>query len=155
MNFWLSALIYNPLEAFILIYFCSIFTKIEIHKNIVKHCYLLGLVNLLIQYITFLLNNELLSFIYDLIVALVIMPLVLNTYIIVLYRKYIKFIVCIYSCIFNFITIFYFNCIMNNLNIILYNYNGYSSSIEELFVNICLRLIQSLFIFIIKRMILR
>lgn len=114
LNFWLSALIYNPLEAFILIYFCSIFTEIKIDKNIIKHCYLLGFINLLFQYVTIWINDKVLSLSYDLFVALIISPFILAFYSKFFIFSIFELKICFYACIFNFLSL-YISIIIINL----------------------------------------
>lgn len=146
LNFWLSALIYNPLEAFILIYFCSIFTEIKIDKNIIKHCYILGFVNLLFQYIGKSIGNNAHVFIYNIFVALILTPILLYIYIKLIFFKKINFVICIYSAIFNFVTLYIALLIINSFkNITVFNVDR--SFNHELFVNFLIKIIQ-LFIFL-------
>ena len=146
LNFWLSALIYNPLEAFILIYFCSIFAEIKIDKNIIKHCYIFGFISLLIQYIGKFVENNTYAFIYNIFVALVASPILLYIYIKLIFFKQINFVICIYSAIFNFITLYIALLIINAFkNITVFNVDRSFS--YEFFVNLLIKIIQ-LFIFL-------
>ena len=149
MNFWLSALIYNPLEAFILIYFCSIFAEIKIDKNIIKHCYILGFINLLIQYIDkFILNDEL-SFIYNIFITLFLSEIILNLYIKKILLNSIEFKICIYSSIFNFITLYLSIVLINSIKTITV-FNTIRSFEYELFVNLFIKIIQILLLITLK-----
>ena len=149
MNFWLSALIYNPLEAFILIYFCSIFTEIKIDKNIIKHCYILGFINLLIQYIDkFILNDEL-SFIYNIFITLFLSEIILNLYIKKILLNNIEFKICIYSSVFNFITLYLSIVLINSIKTITV-FNTIRSFEYELFVNLFIKIIQILLLITLK-----
>lgn len=146
MNFWLSALIYNPLEAFILIYFCSIFAEIKIDKNIIKHCYIFGFISLLIQYIGKFVENNTYAFIYNIFVALVASPILLYIYIKLIFFKKINFVICIYSAVFNFVTLYIALLIINSFkNITVFNVDR--SFNHEFFVNLLIKIIQ-LFIFL-------
>ena len=149
LNFWLSALIYNPLEAFILIYFCSIFTEIKINKNIIKHCYILGFINLLIQYIDkFILNDEL-SFIYNIFITLFLSEIILNLYIKKILLNNIEFKICIYSSVFNFITLYLSIVLINSIKTITV-FNTIRSFEYELFVNLFIKIIQILLLITLK-----
>lgn len=150
LNFWLSVLIYNPLEAFILIYFCSIFTEIRINKSTIKHCYILGFINLLFQYYTTFLDIEIISFCYDIFVALFLSPLILKNYFSNFVYKNIKIDIFIYSCIFNFITIFLCNYIISKFLNFDYSYIGYNCLISEFFSNCISKFLQFVFLYLLK-----
>lgn len=153
LNFWLSALIYNPLEAFILIYFCSIFTKIEIHKNIVKNCYLLGFINLLIQYVSIYIESKSLSFLYDLIVALIVSPVILVFYSRLFIIKIFKIRYCFYACIFNFISLYISIIFIDSFKLLDIWYSSYSIYPSNLYMFITdsiIKIFQFLLLYLFK-----
>lgn len=149
LNFWLSALIYNPLEAFILIYFCSIFSFIEIDKNIIKHCYILGFINLSIQYIDKFILDDKLSFIYNIFITLFLSEIILNLYIKKMLLNNIEFKTCIYSSVFNFITLYLSIISINSIKVITV-FNTIRSFEYELFINLFIKIIQILLLMILK-----
>lgn len=153
LNFWLSALIYNPLEAFILIYFCSIFTKIEINKNIIKHCYLLGFINLLIQYISIYIESKSISFLYDLLIALIISPFVLIFYLKIFIIEIFKIRYCFYSCIFNFISLYISIIFIDSfklLNIWYSSYDIYPNILCMFVTDSIIKIVQFLLLYLFK-----
>ena len=143
LNFWLSALIYNPLEAFILIYFC---------KNIIKHCYLLGFINLLFQYSTVVyIQNESLSLIYDLVLALVISPFILLIYLKIFSIILLKLQICFYACIFNFISLYMVIILIDTIKNNTIIFNEIRSLEYEIFINLTIKIFQ-LLLFLIFRL---
>lgn len=149
LNFWLSALIYNPLEAFILIYFCSIFAEIKIDKNIIKHCYILGFINLLIQYCAKIINNDIYALIYNIFITLFLSEIILYVFINKFLMNKIKFKICVYSSIFNFITLYISIILINNIKVITL-FNTVRSIEHEFFVNFFIKVFQIFFLFILK-----
>ena len=149
LNFWLSALIYNPLEAFILIYFCSIFTKIEINKSIIRYFYLLGFINLIFQYCAKIINNNLYAFIYNIFITLFLSEVILYIFINKILMYKIKFKICVYSSIFNFITLYISIILINNIKVVTL-FNTTRSIEHEFFVNFFIKVFQIFLLFILK-----
>lgn len=153
LNFWLSVLIYNPLEAFILIYFCSIFTEIRINKSIIKHCYILGFINLLFQYYTMYITIKSLSFYYDLFIALIISPVILIFYLKFFIIKKIKIKLCFYACIFNFLSLYLSVAILNSVKILEIWYPSYSvypNSVSMFITDLIIKILQFLLLYLFK-----
>lgn len=144
-----SLLLYNPLEALVLILFCDIFTKRKFKKTDIIHCYILGGLNLFVQSIRYLFSDPMFLLVYDVIVVFIFGFILLYFYYFLFIGVCIKLRVVLFSHIFNYITIcfvmFLFNIIFNNV----YN-SGFSSKIYELLANLSLRILQVVCLFIIK-----
>lgn len=66
MNLLLSLFILNPLEALVIILGCDLFSNRKfVIRNDIKHCYILGTINLIIQIILNHINASLLSLIVN------------------------------------------------------------------------------------------
>lgn len=150
MNFCLSLFIYNPLEVFILIYFCSLFSKVKIDKNIIKHCYILGTVNLLIQYIATIIDSSFCVLSYNVIAALVICPITLYLYSYIFISGCIKIKICICSSIYNFLTLYLSLAIIDSFGIFNVAFNIDRGLEYEFFVNLFIKVLQIIILFIIK-----
>ena len=149
MNFYLSLFLYNPLEAFVLIIFCSMFSYIKINKNIVRDCYMLGSINLFIQYLNKIFTEDIIILVYDTIVSLFLMPLVL--FIFLNFNNYnIKFYTCICSCIFNFLTIFVGLMFTDTFCIFEVYFNIKRSIQYEVFVNLIIKILQLFTLILIR-----
>lgn len=154
LNFCLSALIYNPLEAFILIYFCSIFTEIRINKSIIKHCYILGFINLLFQYYTVYIESKILSLSYDLFIALIISPIILAFYIKNFIVLLFKLKICFCACIFNFLSLYISIIIINlfdYLEIWYPVYEIYPNNISMFNTDLFIKIFQFLILYLFKK----
>lgn len=147
-----SLLLYNPLEALILILFCDIFTKRKFNKIDIVHCYILGGINLFVQSIKFLFSNLSIIFIYDILVNFIFMCIICYFYYNLFMMKpgnRIRFSLILIPQIFNYCTIFFIVYVFNYIFGNVYNL-GFNSKFYELFANISLRIMQIIIIFIIK-----
>lgn len=144
MSFVMSALLYNPLEAMLLILFVKYIgnVNIPIDRKFICHCYLLGYGNLLTQYISkyFPLGYGL---IYNIFVSIVLMTILLYLYSHSIMKLKFRVKFCLLSCIFNFITIcfgLYILDIMNITEVMLYF--NYDSICNEFINNIIIKILQ-------------
>lgn len=147
-----SLLLYNPLEALILILFCDIFTKRNFKRIDIIHFYILGGINLFVQSIKFLFSNLSIIFIYDILVNFIFMCIICYFYYNLFMMKpgnRIRFSLILIPQIFNYCTIcfvvYYFNSVFNEV----YTFE-FNSKFYEFLANITVRILQFLIILIIK-----
>lgn len=148
MSFLPSLLLYNPLEALILILFCDVFTKRKFKKIDILHCLGLGVINFVFQYASMLMTDSRLVLIYDLLMV-VVTGFILLVYYKTLISKEIKLSHSVYAMIFSFTTI---PIVCNLANIIIEDIYklGFSNKYDELLINLTLRVLQFIVILIIK-----
>lgn len=149
MNIPISFLILNPLEALVVIMGCDIFTnrKFNISKDI-KHVYILGTINLIIQILINLFEVGILSLLLNILV-----PFIISSYITKVYYS---------KCLCNikyweaFITQALY---MITTSIIIYIFEGFDSNIYtvnyinlnyEIIINILKTVFQIILIFILR-----
>ena len=150
MNFYLSLLIYNPLEAFILIYFCSIFGNFKLNKNILKECYILGSINLAVQYMGRNIENDALMFLYDIFISIIVTPILLFIFI-RLFHNITDIKLCIFSAIFNFLTLFASLFLLNFIKGIDVIFTGfYSEILHEFLLNIYIKIFQIFILYLLR-----
>lgn len=77
MSFITNLIIFNPLEALLLILFVNIYQKNRVTQRDIPFIMLLSTVNLLVQSVNVFLRNEIAVFIYDVAVSLLFMPIIL------------------------------------------------------------------------------
>lgn len=144
-----SLLLYNPIEALVLILFCDIFTKRKFKKTDIIHCYILGGINLLIQSIKYLFSDTTTVFIYDIVSVFVIGSMVLYFYYFIIIGCNIKFKYIIMSHVVNYVftcfIIFFLNYMFNEV----YKF-GFKSYEYEFLANILLRICEITIFLIIK-----
>lgn len=87
MNFWLSFILYNPVEAFMLLTCCYLFTnnnnkeKFDIKKYI-KHSFIMGsLIFLPLQYPMTNIDSQITFMIYNIFICNIILPLIFFVYV--------------------------------------------------------------------------
>lgn len=154
MNVLVSLALYNPLEAFILIRFCDIFTKRYFQKNDFIHCYILGIINLMFQNFRTIFTNPMYILVYDTFVMFVPMILLLFIYYNSIIccnnrRTCVSIQVVMLSQVMNFATICLLVNISNNVFGNVFDSN-YVSNYYELVVNILLKILQLTIVIIIK-----
>lgn len=147
MSFYSSLFVYNPLEAFILFYFCYTLSGINLSIRIIKDCYILGSINLIFQYASMFINNSMISCIYDIFVSIFVMYFILLIYLNIVCKNKISKFKIFGSCIFNFISIFVLSFTLNTIDFMNYNSFGCNSVISEMYSNIILRSLQYIVIF--------
>ena len=150
MNIPMSFLILNPLEALVVIMGCDIFTnrKFNISKDI-KHVYILGTINLIIQILINLFEVGILSLLLNILVPFIISPYITKIY----YNRYIGnikycnvFIVQAIYMVTTAITIYLFNFIFSNIYI-----TKYVNTLYDLATNLTKSFIQVLIIYTLRR----
>lgn len=149
MNLWMSLSLYNPLEAFVLLWACHSFNpatrdiKFDFVKNI-KHFYILGAILLAIQYIPFVLPASIISMIFINISTFVLIPIIIYLYV----NKNMWKLNLNLSYL-----IFVSYAISNMLTILLFDWEMYGEKTFyfELFSNLILKSIQIMIFYIIRR----
>lgn len=153
MNILFSLLLYNPLESFVLIRFCDIFTKRKFNKYDFINCYVLGAINLVVQNFRVVFDNRVNLLFYDLFTAFVPMSILLLIY----YNKMcascksenINFKISILAQTMNFLAISLMVMFSNTIFGNIFNSN-YVSDYYEFIVNILLKIFQIFVIIIIN-----
>lgn len=151
MNLTLSLIIYNPLEALVLILFVTSLLKDKFTLKKLNSCFVLGAINLLFQYPSKFFDNSLFIFIYDIVITLIVMSFTLYIYYFYTFHKSPKIFKCFLACLFNFITIYigvYVSRIVGITDIIFSS--KYSNLITEFSVNMIIKIVQFISLFIIK-----
>lgn len=136
MNIIMSLLIYNPIEALLLIMFCNIVTSRKFNKFDVLYLYVLGDINFAAQFIGILIRPVLLSMFYDIFATFVIYPISLylfyNYIICKNENNRIKFSITLLALFLNFVVLSF---TANTLNIFLNNgFNGVFNDIYNEFI---------------------
>lgn len=80
MSFLPSLLLYNPLEAFIILLFCNVCSGTKTKTRIILDSYILGTLNFVVQYPNMLLENSMWQLIYNIFVVLILMPIIVYLY---------------------------------------------------------------------------
>lgn len=146
MSFLPSLLLYNPLEAFIILLFCNVCSGTKTKTRIILDSYILGTLNFVVQYPNMLLDGSLIQMVYNIFSVLILMSI---TVYICFHKKY-NFKICIGSSVFILISTTFLMWFVNSfIKIILINkfYNG----IDELVFNLILRVLQIFLIFILYK----
>lgn len=148
MSFLPSLLLYNPLEAFIILLFCNVCSGTKTKTRIILDSYILGTLNFVVQYPNMLLGNSMWQLIYNIFVMLILMPVILYLYSKKKYKH--RAVTCFLSNIFAFITsagiCFAFNnmfeCIPNGV---------FLNGAYEMVANLVLRIVQLFLILILYK----
>lgn len=151
MNFILNLLIFNPLEAIILVLFINSLSKEKFKVKNLLHCFVLGAVNLLVQYLNIFIKNDIMIFVYDILVALILMPFILYAFVINIYNKPIKISLCFAACLFNFITIclgIRFTSYFDTFEIWFNSSNIFPRIIDMIYVDSIIKFVQFIILFI-------
>lgn len=155
MNILVSLLLYNPLEALLLIRFCDVFTKRTFKLSDIISCYVLGIVNLIFQNFRTMFSNPVCILICDMFIMFIPMILILFIYYnnVVIYRHSVKrvtvmnvFMIQMINFITTSLVINFFNYVFGNIFTFRYASNYY-----EFVVNICLRIFQLGLIIVISK----
>jgi hypothetical protein len=80
MSFLPSLLLYNPLEAFIILLFCNVCSGTKTKTRIILDSYILGTLNFVVQYPNMLLENPMWQLVYNIFVVLIVMPIIVYLY---------------------------------------------------------------------------
>lgn len=153
MNYLLSLILLNPLEALVIILGCNIISGIKFDfKKDIKYVYLLSSINFIIQILLDLLSYNILSLFLNIAIPFLIAPLVIK----MIYNKYIGYIKYYQALI---IQIFYMTTM--TLTIIIFNYifdnkiytTQYINIIADIIVNISKTIFQLLLLNIYRRII--
>lgn len=146
MNFTMSLLIYNPLEALLLLTACYLFrdkssinTKFNFKKYII-HSYILGFIFLLIQYPMVWIENPVMFFIYNNFIGIIVM-----SYLLFFYNKKIRNKINLMKCFAIFII--YFISIDFILNLFNFSYNLDRALLDEFIINIVFKICQFILLF--------
>lgn len=148
MSFLPSLLLYNPLEAFIILLFCNVCSGTKTKTRIILDSYILGTLNFIVQYPNMLLENPMWQLIYNIFVMLIVMPFI--SYIYSKNKFKYKFIICWLANMFALITSAVIVCVVNTFVMPMLS-NVFVNSVYELAVNLILRMFQAFLIFILYK----
>lgn len=148
MSFLPSLLLYNPLEAFIILLFCNVCSGTKTKTRIILDSYILGTLNFVVQYPNMFLENSMWQLIYNIFVMLILMPVILYLY----SKKKYKYraVICFLSNMFVFATIAFLSWFMNTF-IVTTLTNSFTNKTYELIFNLVLRILQLFLIFILYK----
>lgn len=147
MSFLPSLVLYNPLEALVIILICDLFTKRKFKLIDIVHCYVLGAINLMIQYISVFINDSALQLIYNIFVSLILTSIITYLYYNLAIKERINLIYAFYALGLQYISVSIAVYILNS--IIPNAYTNVISVKYELITNLCLRIAQIIIIFTI------
>lgn len=102
MNFILNLVIYNPLESLILISFVAFLNKEKFKIKNMFECFLLGAVNLFLQYPGQFIDNSVITLTYDVLINNVFLAITLYFAYYYIFNNSPKIYKCFYACIFNY-----------------------------------------------------
>lgn len=151
MNFTLSLIIYNPLEAIVLILFLVSLSREKFKIKNLLSCFVLGAVNLVLQHPDKFIQNEVLIFIYDVFVALVLMSFTSYFAYLLMFKKSISLYKCFLACVFNFITIYIgiYAVQLSGVTDVVF-VTRYSNLISEFLINFTIKVIQFVLLIILN-----
>lgn len=150
MNFTLSLIIYNPLEAIVIILFLVSLSREEFKIKNLLSCFILGAVNLVLQYPNKFIQNEVLVFIYDVFVALVLMSFTSYFAYLLIFKKSISMYKCFLASVFNFVTIYIGIYTVQLLGITDIFFNVEQPLISEFLTNFTIKVIQFVLLIILN-----
>lgn len=172
MTFPMSLVLYNPLEAFMMILIlwslsksnfnksildfrpCSGFKKPSLQKYnfILYFCYVYGLstINLILQYVPYAIHDTLAHFLFMLIISFLVSPIIIKKY---TKKEYdIPILHYIYICIILVITSITVASICGNiLEYVIWGYSLLFFDINEFIVNIAIRITQLILLITIRK----
>lgn len=148
MSFLESLFLYNVLEVLIIMLFCNVLSDNKFKVEDIKHCYILGAINLSIQYVNLLISNSVFQLLYNLIVMFILMPIISYLYFYKIHKYNISH--CFYSCVFIFITSTILTNIFNNVFNTIF-VNVFVNQYYEFIFNISLRAFQLLLIYLLYK----
>lgn len=149
MLFLESLFLYNVLEALVIILFCNLLNNSKFKIGDIKHCFILGAVNLAIQYINLLISNAIFQLLYNLGVMFILMPIISFLYFRFTIRKY-NILYCFLACVFIFITSVILTSIFNNIFGIVF-INTFINKYYDFIFNIVLRVFEILLIYLLYK----
>lgn len=148
MSFLPSLLLYNPLEAFIILLFCNVCSGTKTKIRIILDSYILGTLNFVVQYPNMLLESPVWQLIYNIFVAIIGMSF---TVYLLFKKKYnYSFKLCVGSSVFIFLSSIILIWITNNYIKIIMT-NVFDNTLDEFIINLILRVIQLFLIFILYK----
>lgn len=150
MNFTLSLIIYNPLEAIVIILFLVSLSREKFKIKNLLSCFILGAVNLVLQYPNKFIQNEVLVFIYDVFVALVLMSFTSYFAYLLTFKKSISMYKCFLASVFNFVTIYIGIYTVQLLGITDIFFNVEQPLISEFLTNFTIKVIQFVLLIILN-----
>lgn len=150
MNFTLSLIIYNPLEAIVIILFLVSLSREKFKIKNLLSCFILGAVNLILQYPNKFIQNEVLVFIYDVFVALVLMSFTSYFAYLLTFKKSISMYKCFLASVFNFVTIYIGIYTVQLLGITDIFFNVEQPLISEFLTNFTIKVIQFVLLIILN-----
>ena len=154
MNFYLNLIIFNPLEALLLILFVSLSEKDKINIKKLPYCFVLGCINLLLQETGNLINNNMYKVVYDVIVSIVFLSFTLQYVYGMLSNKPIRPSRYFYSCLFNYISLFISVIIIDyftKLEIWFPTSENLPSVYNMIVVDVLIKILQFIMLFIILK----
>lgn len=152
INTLLNLILYNPLEALLIVLFVYIVSNksFKMSKSIFFYIFL-GSINFIFQNLTELFNDNMGIFVISLFEALVTLPLILYLYILNFCKEKVKLFLCFLAGVFNFITIYIgvYICEIFSVGQMVF-VNKYIDVISELNINITIKIVQFLLIIFVK-----
>lgn len=149
MLFLESLFLYNVLEVLIIILFCNLLSNDGFNINDIKHCFILGAINLAIQYVNLLISNAIFQLLYNLGVMFVLMPIISFLYFRFTTHKYnIQY--CFLACVFIFITSVILTNIFNNVFGTVF-IDTFINEYYDFIFNIILRVFEILLIYLLYK----
>ena len=150
MSFITNLIIFNPLEALLLILFVNIYQKNRVTQRDIPFIMLLSAVNLLVQSVNVFLRNEIAVFIYDVAVSLLFMPIILYFVYVYAFKKIPKVFECFMAGSFNFVTIFIALYLAEKFSVCSVSFNIEQGLFSKLFCNTFIKVVQYTLLTILK-----
>lgn len=150
MNFTLSLIIYNPLEAIVIILFLVSLSREKFEIKNLLSCFVLGAINLVLQYPNKFIQNEVLIFIYDVFVALVLMSFTSYLTYLLTFKKSICMYKCFLASVFNFVTIYVGIYFVQLIGITDIFFNVEQPLISEFLANFTIKVVQFVLLIILN-----
>lgn len=148
MSFLPSLLLYNPLEAFIILLFCNVCSGTKTKTRIILDSYILGTLNFVVQYPNMFLENPVWQLIYNTIDTIIFMSFAV--YILFKNRHKYPFKICVGSSAFILISSVALMWFVNTrIKVVLTNV--FTDKVDELIFNLILRIFQLFLIFILYK----
>lgn len=150
MGFIINLIIFNPLEALLLILFVNIYQKNRVTQRDIPFIMLLSTVNLLVQSVNVFMRNEIVVFIYDVAVSLMFMPTILYFVYVYAFKKIPKVFDCFMAGSFNFVTIFIALYLAEKFSVCSVSFNTERELFSKLSCNTFIKVVQYTLLTILK-----
>lgn len=145
MNIFLSLLIFNPLEAVVL-FLAAIGDKSKVfRKENIKHFYILGTINFILQYLTWEIKPSLVGLFITHFYSIFISAFILKFYIITFLKINLKFITALFSMLYTIVTIMI--CVII-INLFISFGTDADNIFEEIATNVLIKLFQFLLLYL-------